>query len=298
MTSGQAYTTRNKILSKLMWLDILGGGCIHCGYGKDNKGNLAAIDFHHKDPATKTQIPSKILQLSDQTEMSLCIPVCKTCHKMIEHNQTPYERGQPGINRKVALEKQGNKCVDCGISLREIIFEFHHLDSSTKTKSPTKLLSVYHRDPLAKGEIDEECVPLCCTCHSVRHNPKFNLDIVFDYLEELRILSRKISKKPSKEELLEVISRRETMVSVAKYFDVAETTIPRWMKKYNIKNPFCRNKSALLIDVSKEEISLALGMFSTRKEAANYLNISVSTLINRAERFGIKDPFIQIKFNL
>lgn len=289
MNKSQAGVIYNRILSKLMWLDILGGGCIHCGYGKNNKGNLAAIDFHHKDPKTKTASPAVILDRSDQIEIGLCVPVCKTCHKMVEHNQTPSFVGQRGINKREALEKQGNKCVDCGISLKDVVSAFHHLDPALKTKFPTQLLDRYHKDPVTKKEIDEGCIPLCCICHAARHHPKLNLDTVSEYLEDLKEIIHKdrtfYHKKPNKDILLESLKVGKHRGAVAQHFGVDNATVTNWTVSYGIEDPFEQK-----LGPSKEEILNALKTHKSTSSLAAFFKVDESTISKSYKKYNIKSP--------
>ena len=77
---------------------------------------------------------------------------------------------QRWINRKIkAVESMGGLCKDCGLTLEDShysIFEFHHLDSSEKGDSWTKLRLK------SQEAIDKElskCVLLCANCHRLRH---------------------------------------------------------------------------------------------------------------------------------
>lgn len=64
------------------------GGCERCGYAD----NLAALDFHHKSPSTKT-FNMDMRNLSNRTktacdmEFAKCQILCKNCHAA-EHNPT------------------------------------------------------------------------------------------------------------------------------------------------------------------------------------------------------------------
>lgn len=66
---------------KLLLIDLLGGSCNKCGYNK----NLAALAFHHKDPASKSyslgldSIFNRSLD-SLKEEVSKCELLCHNCH--------------------------------------------------------------------------------------------------------------------------------------------------------------------------------------------------------------------------
>lgn len=74
------------------------------------------------------------------------------------------------IKRKIeALAYKGNKCIDCDIKVTDInyyIFDFHHLNPSTKELDWTKMRLV-NKDKLF-AELDKT-VLLCSNCHRIRH---------------------------------------------------------------------------------------------------------------------------------
>ena len=63
-------------------------------------------------------------------------------------------------------------CVDCPFSFKEHpeALDFHHLDPSKKEGSPRQMI-LSSRQKLLK-EL-EKCVPLCATCHRIRHADLF-----------------------------------------------------------------------------------------------------------------------------
>ena len=74
------------------------------------------------------------------------------------------------IERKIdALEYKGNECEDCNLlATREnyVVFDFHHLDPSTKEVSWQKLRL---RSWTSIQEELDKCVLLCSNCHRLRH---------------------------------------------------------------------------------------------------------------------------------
>lgn len=68
--------------NKQVLVDYLGGKCIICGYNKC----IAALDFHHLDPAEKEFILSRSWQkkkMTESTKMELdkCVILCANCHR-------------------------------------------------------------------------------------------------------------------------------------------------------------------------------------------------------------------------
>lgn len=65
-----------------------------------------------------------------------------------------------------AIEYLGGKCFDCGGIFPHYVYDFHHLDGSTKLDNPSRFL---------RGDWDsavpelDKCVLLCANCHRGRH---------------------------------------------------------------------------------------------------------------------------------
>ena len=81
------YQTIRGLKRKLYLIDLRGGKCEKCDYKK----NLAAFDFHHKDPSTKEfKLDSR--NLSNFTmekilvEFEKCEVLCSNCHREL-HNE-------------------------------------------------------------------------------------------------------------------------------------------------------------------------------------------------------------------
>jgi transposase len=75
---------------KLRLVNLFGGQCA-CGYKK----SLAALDFHHKDPQSKTASISSIASRGGYSEKTFqkcvaeakkCILLCSNCHHEIHDN--------------------------------------------------------------------------------------------------------------------------------------------------------------------------------------------------------------------
>lgn len=61
----------------------------------------------------------------------------------------------------------GDKCLDCDTPYPDYVYDFHHLDPSTKDVNPSKALT--WSAERAKEELDK-CVMLCANCHRIRHH--------------------------------------------------------------------------------------------------------------------------------
>lgn len=66
-----------------------------------------------------------------------------------------------------AIDYLGNRCWSCNEQFHPAIFEFHHLDPSTKDRDPSKMLSLSWARLTA--ELDK-CALLCANCHRLLHH--------------------------------------------------------------------------------------------------------------------------------
>ena len=108
---------------KLYLIDLRGGKCERCGYDK----NLAAFDFHHKNPLEKeNNLDSR--RLSNSTmgwilkEFDKCEVVCANCHREAHSPDLDINKVKERINEfrkstKVIELKGRPKCIDCGIEI-------------------------------------------------------------------------------------------------------------------------------------------------------------------------------------
>lgn len=78
--------TRRAVERKILLIQKLGGKCCKCGYDR----NITALEFHHKDPETKSfnldqrKISNTKLDILLE-EVDKCILVCANCHRELEH---------------------------------------------------------------------------------------------------------------------------------------------------------------------------------------------------------------------
>ena len=72
---------RAKLLEKA--LEYKGGKCSVCGYDRC----VAALEYHHVDPASKEFTISGCIRSWEKTkaELDKCILVCANCHREIHH---------------------------------------------------------------------------------------------------------------------------------------------------------------------------------------------------------------------
>lgn len=100
---------------KQIILEKTGGACTVCGYRK----NLAALVFHHTDPATKCfQLTNQALAYrawdSIQNELAKCVLLCQNCHHELHHPQGEWESvSDEGVDF-TRPKRRVTFCCDCG----------------------------------------------------------------------------------------------------------------------------------------------------------------------------------------
>ena len=78
-------TTKDRIALKRKLINMMGGCCVDCGYSS----HLAALDFDHKDPKTKSfQVSIALTSMSIaacEAEAFKCEIRCANCHRIKTH---------------------------------------------------------------------------------------------------------------------------------------------------------------------------------------------------------------------
>lgn len=99
---------------------------------------------------------------------------CKACHYSIqrafrvgnkEHVQSQTKLRRDSVKLKAVLYK-GDRCEDCLQQYPLCVYDFHHLDPSTKENDIGSLIQSSWE--VVKQELDK-CVLLCANCHRCRH---------------------------------------------------------------------------------------------------------------------------------
>ena len=73
------------------------------------------------------------------------------------------------LRRKTrAVEHYGGACKHCGGVFHIDIYEFHHIDESTKEFEPSPLIRATEDFDIVKKELDK-CLMLCPNCHRMEH---------------------------------------------------------------------------------------------------------------------------------
>lgn len=150
---------------------------------------------------------------------------------------------------KIALVKSfGEKCQCCGNKFPEYIFDFHHLDPSTKefgigNASTTRAKSAYANEV-------KKCIMVCANCH--RHieageidtselKCAFDEELYYKTIEEMTGKNQETEEKPKPiksmkpdREQLKVDIRTMPMVQVGKKYSVSDNAVRKWCKTYGL----------------------------------------------------------------
>ena len=159
---------------------------------------------------------------------------------------------------KIALIKAfGEKCYICGKKFNYYMFDFHHIDPSTKEFGLSEF--GYTRSKLRCEKEAQKCIMVCANCHrEIEYSGKpysldsnFNSDIFNTTISELNRKSRhineqnrdlvkkritknnSISAKPDRDTLKKLI-RTTPFTRIASMFGVSDNAIRKWAIKYGL----------------------------------------------------------------
>lgn len=146
------------------------------GYCKDCRYNAssAALEFHHRDPATKEFGLGNFQGSWDRLlrEAEKCDLLCANCHRT-RHALLDAGRGEhPVVNhrrrRKIrAIAYMGGSCHACERDGPPALFEFHHWNASEKEFGISET-GIPHSWERVVAEL-AKCVMLCANCHREVH---------------------------------------------------------------------------------------------------------------------------------
>ncbi len=149
---------------------MAGGQCVDCGYVRC----IAALEFHHRDPATKEFGLGSFDGSLDKliAEAAKCDLLCASCHRIrhaledeaAERDRTLEARRE---QKRRAVQYMGSVCFECGRDGPFALFEFHHLDAREKDFGISRSGTVRPWDSVV-AELDK-CVMLCANCHREAH---------------------------------------------------------------------------------------------------------------------------------
>lgn len=78
-----------------------------------------------------------------------------------------YQRQAKRARKLEAIEYLGGCCSRCKGVFHPAVYEFHHIDPSTKDRDPSKMLNLSKKRLYT--ELDK-CVLLCANCHRLEHH--------------------------------------------------------------------------------------------------------------------------------
>jgi hypothetical protein len=159
---------RKRLKQKL--IESRGGRCEGCGYYTC----LPALEFHHRDGATKSFGIGNFSCSWDAlvAEASKCDLLCPNCHRERHAAQDLLIDVDPLITKRRAakvraVEYMGGHCYLCGCTGLPAIFEFHHRRAREKTFGISHTGAV-HVWQTVVAEL-AKCVMLCANCHREVH---------------------------------------------------------------------------------------------------------------------------------
>lgn len=159
-----------------------------------------------------------------------------------------------------AVNSFGGSCQICGYNKCTEALEFHHLNKNEKEEEPAYVIMRWSWER-AKKELDK-CILVCSNCHREIHaelknginselknyvKPWVTKKCKYCYCNfdtkdgEQKFCSsncyqfsqRKV-KRPSKEQLKELIECKTTWVQLGKMFGVSDNAVRKWAKKYKL----------------------------------------------------------------
>jgi hypothetical protein len=105
---------------------------------------------------------------------------CKDCANLRSKEHYAKVKGDPELKEKYrqrineqnrarkqqTIQYLGGCCSDCKGTFHDSVYDFHHVDMSSKEGNPSKFIAGSWDK--AKTELDK-CVLLCSNCHRLRH---------------------------------------------------------------------------------------------------------------------------------
>jgi len=174
---------QRQVRKKILAMQLYGNNqCDLCGYDK----NLAAIEFHHKDPTSKDGRVTRLSLNKMKIEIKKCILVCANCHREIHYglhlnilkvnySDKPinvYHKARHNELKKYYIDYLGSKCIRCGYNKCLGSLDFHHRDKNEKE------FNLSHRTTIPFDKIKDEldkCDLLCSNCHRETHQFEDNI---------------------------------------------------------------------------------------------------------------------------
>lgn len=100
---------------------------------------------------------------------------CRNCsreriNKWYSDNRKERQKAANSLNQKrkrLIVDHFGDRCLDCGNTYPQCVYQFHHLDPKCKDVNPSYALS---KRPSEMWKELDKCVMLCANCHMIRHH--------------------------------------------------------------------------------------------------------------------------------
>jgi len=100
---------------------------------------------------------------------------CRSCSrerisKWYSDNRKERQNAANRLNQKrkrEIVDYFGDKCLDCGNTYPQCVYQFHHLEPKGKDVNPSYALS---KRPSEMWKELNKCVMLCANCHMIRHH--------------------------------------------------------------------------------------------------------------------------------
>lgn len=156
------YQRKRRLERKRRLVEERGGRCEDCGYNL----SVAALEFHHRDPATKEFTLGTFNGSWDRlvAEAAKCDLLCANCHRR-RHNYQGSAIAQAKKARAIAL--MGAACAGCSSVVPDSLFEFHHWDPREKDFGISRDGFARRWEAIAAELL--KCVMLCANCHRELH---------------------------------------------------------------------------------------------------------------------------------
>ena len=148
---------------KLQCISNTQKGCQRCGETDDS-----ILEFNHIDPALKfKEVTNCSSKKQIAAEVAKCNLLCRSCHRIHTH-----EHKYKGTSKQArfvnGIKLAIGKCQICertsGIDNHPYLFDFDHLDPSTKVANVSTLVSKNAKLENIATEI-AKCRLLCASCH-------------------------------------------------------------------------------------------------------------------------------------
>jgi predicted transcriptional regulator len=156
---------RKRLAAKTAIVNGRGNQCSHC----QRTGPTTIFDFHHVD-SNKEKTVSAWSRIGNwqkfHEEAEKCLLMCANCHRLLHQQNVEDLSPTSKISRliKTALiEWNGEKCQSCKSQFDVSVYDFHHVNPSSKKANLGILIA--RRSYLEIAAEAPKCVLVCACCH-------------------------------------------------------------------------------------------------------------------------------------